>query len=94
MNNEDIKNLMGWIQVIYKELQITRTTTHDMQAKINMLPEIREATQRGTQDSSDAERKIDETRQQLENRINNLDSMMQEIRSSVRDIQQKVDRIK
>jgi len=94
MNQEDIKNLVGWLQAIYKQTEMTRGTTNEIRQHVNLLPEIRESTKSGSQDSNDAERKIEETRNHLENRIKHVEDSVNDIRSIVKDIQSKVDRIK
>lgn len=94
MNQQDIKNLVGWLQAIYKEAQETKEALHEMRRNISLLPEIKDSTRRGTQDSEDAERKIDETRNHLESRLNKLEDMIQDLRSEVKEVRSKVDRIK
>jgi hypothetical protein len=94
MNQEDIKNLVGWLQAIYKETQLTKGVTEELKRNVQMIPEIRDSTLKGTQDSGDAERKIEETRNHLEGRINKLEDILNELRSDVREIRAKVDRIK
>lgn len=94
MNQEDIKNLVGWLQAIYKEVQTTRGTAVEMRRHIELLPEIRNSTHKGTQDSGDAERKIEDARNHLENRINRLEDVLNDLRSDIRDIKARVDRIK
>lgn len=94
MNQEDIKNLVGWLQAIHKELQETRGAANEMRRHVDMIPEIRDSTNKGTQDSGDAERKIEDARNHLENRINKLEDILNDLRTDVRDIRAKVDRIK
>lgn len=94
MNPEDVKNLVGWLQAIYKETQTTRGAVNDMQAKINMIPEIHTSTHKGTQDSSDSERKIDETRHHMEARLNKVEDTLHDLRAMLQDIQSKVNRLK
>lgn len=94
MNQEDLKNLVGWLQAIYKETQATRGATNEMRRNINMIPEIRDSTHRGTQDSGDAERKIEETRNHLESRLNKIEDLLSDLRNEIRDIKNRVDRIK
>lgn len=94
MNQEDIKNLVGWLQAIYKEAQQVRGEMNDMRSKINMIPDIRESTHRGTQDSGDAERKIDETRHHLDDRLNKIEDNLRSLTAVVREIQNKIDRLK
>lgn len=94
MNQEDVKNLVGWLQAIYKETQETKGVAGELRRNIHMIPEIRESTVKGTQDSADAERKIEETRNHLESRINKLEDILNDLRSDIREIRSKVDRIK
>ncbi len=94
MASEDLQNLASWLQEILKEVQETRGATLEMRDKVNLLPEIREATARGSQDSGDAERKIDDTRNHLESKIGQLESTMNDMRSTLNDIRNKVDRLK
>lgn len=94
LNQEDIKNLVGWLQAIYKESQATRGELHEIRAKVNLLPEIRESSQHSKQDSGDAERKIEEARNYLDNRLHKIEDTLNELRSHIRDLQAKIDRIK
>lgn len=94
MNQEDLKNLVGWLQAIYKEAQTTRGTAQELKRNIDMIPEIREFASRGSQDSGDAERKIEDARNNLENRISKLEDILNDLRGEIRDIKSKVDRIK
>lgn len=94
MNQEDLKNLVGWLQAIYKETQETRGVANEMKKNIHMIPEIREFANRGSQDSGDAERKIEETRNHLESRINKLEDILNDLRSDIREIRSRVDKIK
>lgn len=94
MNQEDLKNLVGWLQAIYKEVQTTRGTAQELKRNIDIIPEIRELASRGSQDSGDAERKIEDARNNLENRINKLEDILNDLRGEIRDIKSKVDRIK
>lgn len=94
MNNDDLKNLVGWLQAIHKEAQLTRGGVEELKRNVDMIPEIRDTANRGTQDSGDAERKIEETRNHLEGRINKLEDILNDLRSEIREIKAKVDRIK
>ena len=94
MNQEDIKNLVGWLQAIYKESQTTRATVNEMRRNVDLIPAIRTSTDRGTQDSGDAEKKIEDTRHSLEARINKLEDILSDLRTDIRDIRGKLDRIK
>ena len=94
MNQDDIKNLVGWLRAIYKETQMARGEMSDVRNKINMIPDIRDSTHRGTQDSGDAERKIEETRHHLDDRLNKVEDVLRDLRSMVKELQAKVDRIK
>lgn len=94
MNQEDVKNLLGWLQAIYKETQETRGSVQELRRNVDIIPEIRDSTHKGTQDSGDAERKIEETRNHLEGRINKLEDTMNDVRNMLRDVQNKVDRLK
>ena len=93
MNQDDVKNLMGWLQAIYKETQEARGATQELRRNVDLIPEIRDSTNRGTQDSGDAERKIEETRNQLEGRIHKMEDTLNDLRNIVKDIQNKVDRL-
>ena len=94
MNQEDIKNLVGWLQAIYKEVQTTRGTATEMRRNIDMIPDIRTSTHKGTQDSGDAERKIEEARNHLDNRLNKLEDILHDLRAELREVRSKVDHIK
>jgi archaellum component FlaC len=94
MNQEDVKNLVGWLQAIYKETQEARGATNEMRKNIHMIPEIREFANKGSHDSGDAERKIEETRNHLEARINKLEDVLNDIKGDVREIRNKVDHLK
>ena len=94
MNQEDVKNLVGWLQAIYKETQETKGAATELRRNIHMIPEIRDSTLRGTQDSADAERKIEDTKNQLESRMNKIEDILNDLRSDIREIKSKVDRIK
>lgn len=94
MNDQDIKNLVGWLQAIHKETQLARGGVEELRHNVNMIPEIKDSTHRGTQDSGDAERKIEETRNHLEARLNKLEDVLNDLRGDIRDIKSKVDRIK
>lgn len=94
MHEEDIKNLVSWLQAIYKESQTARGAVLEMRDKVNLIPEIRNSTNRGTQDSGDAERKIDETRHIMEDKINRMESHISELKTMINEIRSKVDRIR
>lgn len=94
MNNEDVKNLVGWLQAIYKEAQQTKGVAEELKRNVAMIPEIKDVANRGTQDSGDAERKIEDTRNHLESRINKIEDILNDLRSEIREIKAKVDRIK
>ena len=94
MSLEDIQNLTSWLQAILKEVQESRGAALEMREHIKLIPEIRDSTHRGTQDSGDAERKIEETRNHLENKIDRLEHSINDIKSTVQDIKNKVDRLK
>lgn len=94
MNQEDLKNLTGWLQAIYKESQESRAGINEMRRHVQMIPEIRDSTHRGTQDSGDAERKIENTRDRLEHRIVKMEDTLNDLRSMIKDVQSKIDRLK
>lgn len=94
MQQEDLKNLMGWLQAIHKESQGARSAVYEMKAKVDLLPDIQRSTNSGTQDSSDAERKIDDFRNHLEGRVNKMEDTLNDLRNTVRDIQNKVNHLK
>lgn len=94
MNSEDIKNLVGWLQAIYKETQFVKGELGDIRSNVDMIPEIKGITNRGTQDSGDAERKIDDTRNHIDDRMNRLESTLNDLKNDIKDIRSKVDRIK
>lgn len=94
MTQEDIQNLTSWLQAILKEVQESRGATAEMREVVKLIPEIRDSTNRGTQDSGDAERKIEETRNRLESKVDRLESTINDIRSTLNDIRNKVDRLK
>jgi archaellum component FlaC len=94
MHEEDIKNLVGWLQAIYKETQLTRGATTEMRRNIDMIPEIRTMSEHGSHDSNDAERKIEETKNHLENQIRKLEDMLNEVRHELKDIHSKLDHLK
>ena len=94
MNQEDLKNLTGWLQAIYKESQAARGGVNEMRSKVDMIPEIREFTNRGNHNSSDADRKIEETRNHLEQQIRKVEDMLHEMQKSLHDISSKIDHLK
>lgn len=94
LSQEDIKNLVGWLQAIFKETQTTRGEMQEIRAKVNLLPEIRDSSQHSKQDSNDAERKIEETRNYLDSRLHKIEDSLNDLKSQIRDLQSKVDRIK
>lgn len=94
MNQEDLKNLVGWLQAIYKETQLARGVSDELKRQVAAIPEMKELIARGTQDSSDAERKIEETRNHLENRINKLEDLLNDLRGDIKDMKSKIDRFK
>ncbi len=94
MNQEDVKNLLGWLQAIYKESQETKGSVNELRRHTEMIPEIRNSTLKGTQDSADAERKIEETRNQLEGRIRHIEDTLNDLRGMIKNIENKVDRLK
>jgi archaellum component FlaC len=94
MTQEDIKNLVGWLQAIHKESQLARGGVEELKRNVNMIPEIRDTANRGTQDSGDAERKIEDTRNHLEDRMNKIEDILNDLRGDVREIRSKIDRIK
>lgn len=93
MNQEDLKNLVGWLQAIYKKAELTQGELSDVRAKVAMIPEIRDASHHSKQDSGDAERKIDDARNHLDGRIHRIEDSLNELKGVVRDIQSKVDRM-
>ena len=94
MNQEDLKNLMGWLQAIYKEAQETRGATIEMRRNVQMIPDIRENSMHGSKDSGDTERMLQDTKNHLETRMNKLEDMLRDISSHLKDIQSKVDHLK
>lgn len=94
MHEEDIKNLVSWLQAIYKESQTARGAVLEMRSKVDLIPEIRNSTNRGTQDSGDAERKIEETRHLLEDKMNRLESQMHELKNLINEVRSKIERIR
>lgn len=94
MNQEDIKNLVGWLQAIYKETQLAKGAAEELRRNVDMIPEIKDIATRGTHDSGDAERKVEDTRNHLENRINKIEDILNDLRNEIREIKAKVDRIK
>ena len=94
MTPNDIKNLVGWLQAIYKEAQTTRGEVSEMRSKVNMIPEIRDSTHKGTEDSGDAERKIEDTRKHLDDRLNHLESAINDLKGMVKDLQGKISHLK
>lgn len=94
MTNEDIKNLVGWLQAIHKELQETKGMVSDTRDKANLIPEIRQFVSRETRGSGEIDHKIDETRNRLEARVDHLEQQINELKSILTDVRNKVDRIK
>jgi len=93
MDQEDVNNLVTWLQSILKDTQETKASVADIRAKVDKLPEIESFITRGTQDSGDAERKIEDTRARLESKIDKLDQQMNDLRSVLNDIKSKVERL-
>ncbi len=94
MNQEDLKNLMGWLQAIHKEAQTGRGTIGELKSKIDLLPEIRENVRRDEQRDSSYEHKLDDTRTRLENQLRKIEDMMNEMRSEMRELKSKIDHLK
>lgn len=94
MHEEDIKNLVGWLQAIYKETQLTRGATAEMRRNIDLIPEIKTLTDHGEHETNDTERKLEEIRNHLEAQIRKLEDGLNEIKHELRDIHSKVDHLK
>jgi|GEM_PF-5933502 len=94
MNQEDLKNLTGWLEAIYKETQVTRGVATELRKNVDMIPDIRHFTDIASRDSSDSEKKIEETRNHLENRLSQIESMLNELRSQMKDIHSKIDHLR
>lgn len=94
MHEEDLKNLVGWLQAIYKEAQITRGNTLEMRRNIDMIPELRNKAEQTDRESSDVERKVEEARNHLENQMRKLEDALNEVRHELKDIHAKLDHLK
>jgi peptidoglycan hydrolase CwlO-like protein len=94
MQQEDLKNLMGWLQAIHKEAQGSHSSVREMKMKVDLLPEIERCSREGLKDSSEGERKIEELKNSLEGRIRHIEDILNELRSSVKEIQSKVNHLK
>lgn len=94
MQQEDLKNLMGWLQAIHKEAQGAHSSVRDMKAKVDLLPEIDRSSREGSKDSNDGERKIEDLKNHLEAKINRMEDTLNDLRSTMKDIQNKVNHLK
>lgn len=94
MQQEDLKNLMGWLQAIHKEAQGAHGSVKEMRSKVDLLPEIERSSREGSKDSNDGERKIDDLRNHLEAKINRMEDTLKDLHNTVKDIQNKVNHIK
>ena len=94
MQQEDLKNLMGWLQAIHKEAQGAHSSVNDMKSKVDLLPDIQRCSRDGSKDSNEGERKIEDLKNHLEGRINRMEDVLNDLRNTVKDIHNKVSHLK
>lgn len=94
MSQEDIQNLTSWLQTILKEVQEARGASQEMRDDVKLLPEIRDFVSRERGGNSEIDRRLDDTRNHLDSKIDRLEHTLNDLRSEIRDIKSKVDRIK
>jgi DNA-binding transcriptional MerR regulator len=93
VNQEDAKNMVGWLEAIYKELQETKGVVVEARDKTNMLNEIRDFVSRERGGNGEIDRKIDEAKHHLEAKIDKIEHQMNDLRSILNDIQNKVNHL-
>lgn len=98
MNNdltaENIQNLMGWLQEILKESQVSRGLNQEMRDKVNLIPEIRDRLIHPDYTTNSAERKIDDTRSNLEARLNQIEVNVADLKNILNDLRSRIDKLK
>lgn len=93
MNQDDIRNLTGWLQAIFKEAQESKGMSAELRDKINLLPEIRDFVARERGGNSELDRRIEDTKNHLEGKVDRLEQQIHELRNILNDIKNKVDRL-
>lgn len=93
MNQEDVKNMVGWLQAIYKELQETRGIAAETRDKSAVLHEIRDLVSREQGGNGEIDRRIDDAKHHLETKIDKLEHQINDLRNILNDIKGKVDRL-
>lgn len=93
MRDEDMKNLVGWLQAIYKEASEAKSTSKESRDKINLLPEIRDFIARERGGSGEIDRRIEDAKNHLENKINHLEQQMNDLRNILNELKNKLDRL-
>lgn len=94
MNQDDLKNLTGWLQAIFKEAQETKGVTHEVRDRINLLPEIRDFVARERGGNSEIDRRIEDAKNHIEGKVDHLEQQIHDLRNILNEIKHKVDRIK
>ncbi|MFO0971548.1 MAG: hypothetical protein U0520_04365 [Candidatus Saccharimonadales bacterium] len=93
LNQDDLKNLTGWLQAIFKEVQESKGISNELRDKLNMLPEIRDFVSRERGGNSEIDRRIEDTKNHLEGKIDRLEQQIHDLRNILNDIKNKVDRL-
>lgn len=94
MHEEDMKNLVGWLQAIFKESQNSRAAANDVRRHAELLPELRDMLRRDERIEANYEHKLEDTKNHLENQMRKIEDLLNELRHEIRDIKSKVDHLK
>lgn len=94
MNQEDAKNMVGWLEAIYKEVQETRGIAAETRDKSAVLAEIRDFVSRERGGNGEIDHKIDAARNHLESKIDKLEHQVNDLRNILNDVKNKIDHIK
>lgn len=93
MKDEDIKNLIGWLQAIHKEAQAARSAAAESRDKTVELDEIRDVVSREGNNNAEIDHKIDEVKRHLESKIDKLDHQINDLKNLLNDIRGKVEKL-
>lgn len=90
MTQEDMENLASWLQEILKEIQETRNISLDVQQKVHPIQDIYNYAARDEGGGSESDRRLDDMRNRLESKLDQVSREVNEIKSMVNDLRSKI----
>jgi hypothetical protein len=94
LNPDEVQNLIGWLQEILKETQVTRGATLEMRDKVNLISGIKDQVNQPTGTTDNSERKIDETRSVMEAKLSHIEAVLGDMKNILNDMRSKIDKMR